>query len=121
MKFQSELELARVIRAKDLSESLRPELPVRQVKIWAVQQVERFSAEFQVQPLGNRSEFCQPQIEGSISGTSNNASGGISELAKRLELERIHIEPFVRSLGPVLGSPVRLGRSLNAPVSLCSP
>src|SRR5437870_7352614 len=92
MKFQSELELARVIRAKDLSESLRPELPVRQVKIWAVQQVERFSAEFQVQPLGNRSEFCQPQIEGSISGTSNNASGGISELAKRLELERIHID-----------------------------
>src|SRR5439155_13421174 len=94
---------------------LRPELPVRQVKIWAVQQVERFSAEFQVQPLGNRSEFCQPQIEGSISGTSNNASGGISELAKRLELERIHIEPFVRSLWPGIGITSQVGAVAECP------
>ena len=80
-----------------------------------VQQVKRFGTEFEIQPLGNGSEFRQPGVESSISRASNCASARISELAKRLKLKRIRVEPFVWRLRPRVGIPNLVGAVTKCP------
>src|SRR5438876_8816930 len=121
MKFQSELELARGIRAKDLSESLRPELPVRQVKIGRFSRLNDSARNSRFSRSEIGVNFANPKSREAYPGPVITPLGAFPNWPSGWSWNAFTSNHSSGVFGPVLGSPVRLGRSLNAPVSLWSP
>src|SRR5438552_4291904 len=90
---RAELDVPLALGRQHLTEGRRPEEVIRQIQIHAVQQVEGFDAQLQLQPRRDRHLLQQGEIHVLISGPLEDVASRAAEITERRKSERRHVEP----------------------------
>src|SRR5438132_14393269 len=90
---RAELDVPWALGSQHLTEGRRPEEVVRQIQIPAVQQVEGFDAQLQLQPRRDRHLLQQCEIHVLTSGPFEDVAPRAAKITERLKSERRRVEP----------------------------